>query len=1044
MMAICRKHAPFASQGDPMNSPRVVVSLALILILSLLWTACGGSKSTPPPPPGAPTIVTAVLPQGAVNAPYLIDGNSVTLSATGGTGTYTWGIVSGSSLPPGLILTSSTGIISGTPTMAGNFSFTVQVTDSANMSATANLSIYIEGAVSITAMSLPSGSPGVLYSQTLTATGGLPPYTWCVLAGSSGPCDPTQAALPPGLSLNASTGVISGTPTTDSPPPGFASFTVQVTDSETSPGIPTSGTATFTIAIMSVTTTSLPPGYLNTPYNGTLTVAGGSTPYSWTYSILPPGLTLASTCTDTKQQTCAITGTPTQTGTKTATVKVTDGEKSPAVAMASLPLIVYQGSQLTITTTTLPAGIEGAPYNATLTATGGVQPYNWSIISGTLPPGLSLDPKTCSNSSVPCVISGTPTTTGPFKFTVQVTDSGSPPQPATAQLSILISFSPLVITTSSLPAGLEGVPYSATLMAAGGVKPYTWCIFESNGTCDNGAGILPPGLTFNQSTGVISGTPTSSDTSSFFVQVQDSGSPQQTVKSTSPLSIVVTSLGNGSLSGNYVFNFSGYNGGTPVFMAGAFVADGKGNLTSGELDYNDGSGEGVPPVQQTFTTGSVYKITANGLGTMTVVTNTTTYQFAIAIRGDGSGSLIQSDPANPQAYGSGAIKVQTVNTICPIFQGVNVAIGLFGFDSTLQRYAGAGQFNFNDSTCADIKGVMDIDDNGNPASLTFTGAFNGGDGFGRSYLQIQNWNPTDPCGTKNGMKNTCTYASYAVSANEVVIIATDAISQPATLTLWSLLRQIAAPPSGFDNTILGGTSVADINALGNGAIDVIAGLFVGQGVSGHTCTSGQNGTPQYDSATFSYDENQGGVCNGGTCGQPQPTQGTYCVDKTTARVTLTPFNNGPFATPPVFYMVGEDLGFAVGTDLAVTSGALDPQTGSPFTDASLFGLYAGGTIAPVTSMVTNSVGALFADGGGNINGNEDTSGPGGPQQPPPFTYTYAVDNTGRALVCASGACNAQSGNIIGVAYVVSPTKFVLLPATDPNPALSVFSSGSGN
>ena len=96
-----------------MNSPKVVVSLGFILTLSLVLTACGGSSKTPPPPPSAPTIQTALLPQGAVNVPYLINGNPVTLSATGGTGTYTWSIASGS-LPPGLTLNQA--VISGTPT----------------------------------------------------------------------------------------------------------------------------------------------------------------------------------------------------------------------------------------------------------------------------------------------------------------------------------------------------------------------------------------------------------------------------------------------------------------------------------------------------------------------------------------------------------------------------------------------------------------------------------------------------------------------------------------------------------------------------------------------------------------------------------------------------------------------------------------------------------------------------------------------------------------------------------------------------------------
>ncbi len=919
-----------------MNSPKVVLSLGAILIFSVLMTACGGGGKTPTPPAGVPTIQTVILPQGAVNVAYGVNGLGAVLSATGGTGTYTWGIASGS-LPPGLTLNPKTAVISGTPTALGNYNFTAQVTDSASMTATKALSIYIEGVVSITPMVLPSGTPNVPYANSdgtpvqLMATGGLTPYVWCAVE-SGGTCDTgIGGALPPGLSLSSS-GVISGTPTT----PGFPTvFTVKVTDSETSPGVPAVGTASFTITIMSIVTTSLPSGYLNVPYSTTLTVAGGVQPYTWSVTNLPPGLALdPTTCTTSKTPICTIKGTPTTAGAYPMTVTVKDGEKpTPVAATASLTINVFQ-SQLTITTTSLPAGIVGITYSATLGATGGTPPYTWSLTSGTLPPGLMLD----------------------------------------------------------------------------------------------------------GNTGVISGTPTAANTYGFTLQVADSGTPQQAVSGTFNI-LINPAITNAALKGNYVFTFSGYDSGTPVMMAGSFVADGNGNLTSGELDYNGGSGEGVPPVPQTMTTGSVYNVTGNGLGVMTIVTNQAIYQFAIVIRNDGSGKLIQSDPANKQAYGSGAIKVRTISSVCPAFQGVNVAVGLFGFDTTLNRYAAAGQFQFNSTTCADITGVMDFDDNGSPVGgcgsqpcLTFSGAFNGGDTLGRSYLQIGNWKPTDPCGTKG----ICTYASYVVSSNEVVVMATDAILQPATLTLWSVLRQLNSG-IGFDNTALTGIAVQELNAFDtNNAVDVTTGLFTGQGIALHTCQSGN-----YDPATFSFDENQGGKCNGGaTCGQPQSSQGTYCVDKTTGRVALTGFSGAFGGSPPVFYLAGgPNGGFVIGTDPAVTSGYLEPQTGSPFSTSSISGIYPGGTINPVTMNVTNGVSVLLADGGGNINGTGNTSGPGGPQ-PQNVTYTYTVDNTGRALVCAAGTCNAQSNNIIGIAYVVSSTKFDLLPATDPSPALSVFSSGT--
>jgi len=870
------------------------------------------------------------------------------LSATGGTGAYTWSISAGT-LPPGLTLNASQGIISGTPTTPGNYPFTVQVTDAKNLSATANLSIYIEGVVTITPMSLPSGSVGVPYSQTLTASGGLPPYIWSISSGS----------LPPGLQLDPGNGsicktggAICGTPTANNTP---VTFSVTVTDSESAPGVPVSGTSNFSITIMSVTTPSLPPGNVNVPYTNPdgspvqLTVAGGMQPYTWTAVNLPPGLSLdPGTCTATKKLSCNITGTPTTNGVYSVTVKVTDGEKlNPAVAMANLTIII----------------------------------------------------------------------------------------------------GPLTITTTSLPSGIVSLPYSTTLGASGGVKPYTWCVLGSNGMCDPSQALLPPGLTMNSS-GVISGTPTTPNSYPFTVQVTDSGSGSQQEVVSAPLTIVITAgLGNSNLSGSYAFTFSGYNKGTFVVMAGSFVTDGEGHIISGELDYNDGTGEPVDnngnPIAQTIAASSKYNINANGLGTMTLVTNMSPpspFVFDISIESNGSGRLIQSDPAQRQAYGSGQVE-----PYAPLQQGENwplcgsnVAVGLFGLDSSLTaRYAAAGQFQFDPNTCVDAEnGVMDINDGGNPSNATFTGAFN----------QLDNNTSRGIAGItlKPGVAHT--YAFYLVSSsdrksNQLIVVSTEPASKPAALTLWSGLQQ-ARFPTGWDNSRLAGTAVSELNALDNNVTaDVTAGLFVGQGVAGHTCTSGQGGTPQFDPATLNYDENQGGTSN-----LQQASSGTYCIDKTTGRVTLTSFTAGPFAVPPVFYMITANQAFVVGTDPAVTSGYLEQQSGSPFTNSSIGGFYAGGTVTPVSSMVTNAAVWLSADGSMNMNGTQDTSGPNGPAQNN-FNYTYSVDSTGRAVVLQSDGSTAGIMYVVGSAGVqTSPAKVVMVPVNNAggkpvsSPALSVFNA----
>ncbi|HEV2245154.1 MAG TPA: S8 family serine peptidase, partial [Terriglobia bacterium] len=157
-------------------------------------------------------IATTSLPGGTQNVSY-----STALAANGGIPPYSWSIASGT-LPSGLSLASSTGVISGTPTGSGTSSFTVRVSDSRSVTATQALSLTVTARSSpnITTTSLPAGTQNAAYSATLAATGGTPPYSWSIASGT----------LPSGLSLASSTGVISGTSTLAS----TSNFTVQVSD----------------------------------------------------------------------------------------------------------------------------------------------------------------------------------------------------------------------------------------------------------------------------------------------------------------------------------------------------------------------------------------------------------------------------------------------------------------------------------------------------------------------------------------------------------------------------------------------------------------------------------------------------------------------------------------------------------------------------------------------------------------------------------------------------------------------------------------------
>ncbi len=365
-----------------------------------------------------PNITTTSLPPGTTGGPY-----SAVLAVTGGTAPYSNWTVGAGSLPPGLSLDASTGILSGTSSASGVFSFWVTVQDSVGSIAPArSLSITTSlPVITTTFVSVPGGVIGTPYLFALSATGGTPPYlNWVVSSGS----------LPQGIALNSTTGTLFGAPTAL----GAYTFSVTVQDST---GVTSAPLPLMIVTGVAVLTTSLPKCTLTAAYNAQLAAGGGSPPYGgWTVSsgVLPPGLSLSGT-------TGLLSGVPASVGSYSFSITVSDNASATSIPQ---PYTVVVAPFPAILTGSLKSGLPGVPYNAALSATGGSAPLVWSIVDGTLPAGLALSPGTGAITGTPLSPAGSN-----FNFSVQVTDSIGVAS-AVQLLSIAITQASLTLAPISL------------------------------------------------------------------------------------------------------------------------------------------------------------------------------------------------------------------------------------------------------------------------------------------------------------------------------------------------------------------------------------------------------------------------------------------------------------------------------------------------------------------------------------------------------------------------------------------------------------------
>jgi large repetitive protein len=970
--------------------------------------------------PAPLSLTMSTLPGASVGVPY-----NATIGVSGGSSPYSCAQVSGS-LPAGLML-YATCVVSGTPTTAGNSTVQVKATDSSLPveTATGPESITVAPAPLVINSTLPNATVGTPYSATVSISGGTSPYS----------CSLAEGTLPAGLTLSTAC-VVSGTPTVA----GAVTLSIRATDSS-NPALNATGPVGLTVlaAPPTLTITAPPNATVNVPYTGTIGVTGGNAPYTClqTGGTLPAGLALSSSC--------VVSGTPTTAGTVTITVKATDSSSPGATDTAPVSITVLAATT-TLTLSSPPNATVTVPYTGTIGVAGGTAPYTCTQVGGTLPAGLSMN--------AACVVSGTPTVTGTTTVQIHAVDSATPTaNTVTGPVSITVSPIPTLTLSGSLPNATVGVAYSQTLVASGGIKPYTFSLT---------AGALPAGL--NLSTGgTISGTPTAPGASSFTVTVTDTESTPQTASLPLVLLVVYpTTTTDGEMIGPYAFLFQGYDDVAAGVLAyqtatiGSMTADGTGVISDGELDANHQSSNptgntvssqqfvgtytlgtdnrgymAITPLNADGTTGttSIYAITAKApVAPATVSTQLDMIEFddngLQGTRGSGSILAQQSSVFSAGLTGGYAFGLSGDTPCLPsctigIVAGPVAAVGQFTTDDINSITAGASDANIATT---------------NYANAALSGSYGTADANGRLDLTL------NTAGTPNGIY-PADYAVYLVNANQAFVMSIDKHSaylllagtaQSQTQASFSDASMNAAFV-GYENAqsdpgllgvalqnVLNLSTATIFRATGNGAgacdftnVDVagLTGLVDGLTGLGSGATIQNALLGKYQStgnSTCTVAANGRGVLN-----YPNPN---------TVLDNLLKLLNLSVAPPPPreFYLISPNSGYFLETGYAGL-GRFEQQTGSPYSTASLDGtfVYASQPAASLASI--NTSGILVADGAGHATETYDANVGAG---------TLNVLQTDVTNTTTYSLTDATAGRfILGttfVIYEIAPGRFVMV------------------
>jgi hypothetical protein len=560
-----------------------------------------------------------------------------------------------------------------------------------------------------------------------------------------------------------------------------------------------------------VTTRGLPTAIINKSYSTMLTASGGQTPYTWsiTSGSLPAGISMTPDGT--------ISGTATSTGSSSITVQVTDSQ-SPTKALATGSFTLTVNNPLAITTKTLKNGAINVPYNVTLMASGGAPLYTWTLVSGSLPAGLSL----LSGGS----ISGTPTAEGTSSFTLQVADSENPPVTATQDYTLTIGGA-VGRLSGNYVLSFRGFKDGKAVLQAGS--------FISDGTGDITSGTVDivsvTGLSGSNHTMVpIHGTYTLDDaghgsmmlmfgngnsanyqivasTNGYFSFIQDGdGQANQAgsgiIFSQSTIPTDLTSFG-GSAGSPWVFGGYGADVGNARYAAaGTFslsytTGNTQGTISSGLLDSNDNG---------TYTTGSAFTGTiqppdaTTGRGTASLVGGQSTNAIAYYYVGSSNGSL--------QLVGisTGAVTINSPIVLYTLRRQVSLGLAGGGYtNAALQGTVISELSSVPSQTAPDVSlGLLDFD--GKSAVYATIDDNNGG-----TYTQKQQFTGTysvDSTGrtTFTGWGGTVNPVMYLWSFEDGFVLGNDPAVTYGEIEFQAIASNTHTPGNGdFNGTYSGGT-----------------------------------------------------------------------------------------------------------------------------------------------------------------------------------------------------------------------------------------------